>query len=290
MTIESKAKPCPGVIRAITLTEEVLRRGDVIFSVGQLIHNRREVERLQRMGLQSSELEMFSDLSKVKEIDGAYFLVRTHGESEDIFRGVKKNRVKILDTTCPIVRHSQEIIDQHVQNDWHIIIAGNKEHPEVKGLLTRTHGLGMVVSSKHEAEDQDIEEHTLLLAQTTIDPILFTEVCSILSKKLTDLKVIDTTCRFIRNRQNDIRSFSAQQDVVLVVGGKKSANCHLLYHTALEINKRSYVIEEPEEIVREWFGSEDRVGISGGASTPRWQLEEMKMVLDNLFVKKTRKG
>ncbi len=290
VTIESKAKPCPGVMRAITLTEEALKKGEVIFSVGQLIHNRREVERLQRMGLRSSKLDMFSDLSKIKEMDGAYFLVRTHGESEDILREVKKNGVRILDTTCPIVHHSQEIIDQHVEDGWHIIIAGNKEHPEITGLLTRTHGLGTVVSSKHEAEKQNMEEHTLLLAQTTVNPIFFAEVRSVLSKKISDLKIVDTTCQFIHNRQNDIRSFSAQQDIVLVVGGEKSANCHLLYLTALGINARSYKIEEPEEIVIKWFRLEDRVGISGGASTPRWQLEEMRMVLNNLFAKKTRKG
>ncbi len=278
ITIESKAKPCPGVKRAIALTEKVLKRGEEVFSVGQLIHNRREVERLGNMGLQIQKSNHFADLLTLHEANGGYFLVRTHGESEEILQKVNDKGFRMLDTTCPIVGHSQEIVDKHVQEGWYIVIVGNREHPEVKGLLTRTHGQGMVISTRQEAENQRFQEHTLLLAQTTVDPLLFDKVCHVLSKKCSDLQVIDTTCRFLRHRQNDIRSFGSQQDILFIVGGKQSANCQLLYHTVKEINPRVFKIEEPEEIDLGCFQDDDRVGISGGASTPLWQLEEVKKI------------
>ncbi|MBN2029999.1 4-hydroxy-3-methylbut-2-enyl diphosphate reductase [bacterium] len=279
ITIESKAKPCPGVRRAIALTEEVLKRGEEVFSIGQLIHNRREVERLQKMGLQIQESDLFADLLNRHDPNGGYFLVRTHGESEEILRKVHDKGFRMLDTTCPIVGHSQKIVDEHVRGGWHIVIAGNREHPEVKGLLTRTQGLGRVISSRQEAENQDFQEHTLLLAQTTVDPVLFSEVTHVLSKKRLGLKIMDTTCQFLHHRQNDIRTFGSQQDIVLIIGGKQSANCQLLYRTVKEVNPRVFKIEGPEEIDLEWFQDDDSVGISGGASTPRWQLDEVKKYL-----------
>lgn len=290
ITIESKAKPCPGVQRAIQLTEDVLKKRDEIFSIGQLIHNRREIERLHKMGLRCQNSSLFTSRSTNNGVNGAYFLVRTHGESADVLQEVNKRGYQILDATCPIVRHSQEIVDQHVREGWRIVIAGNKEHPEVQGLLTRTRGTGMVVSSQQEVENQAVQEHTLLLAQTTIDPNLFVKVHNILSRRISDLKIVDTTCQYLRHRQNDIKSFSAKQDVLLIVGGKTSANCQLLYHTAKEINTRTYKIEGPEEIVLEWFQDGDKVGISGGASTPFWQLEEARKYLECMLIENNPKG
>lgn len=290
ITIESKAKPCPGVKRAIALTEEVLKKGEEVFSVGQLIHNRREVERLQKMGLHLQESNLFADFLKHHESDGSYFLVRTHGESEEILQQVSEKGFRMLDTTCPIVGHSQQIVDEHVREKWYPVIVGNKEHPEVKGLLTRTHGLGRVISSQQEAEKTKLHEHTVLLAQTTVDPILFAEVRSVLSKKCSDLKIIDTTCQFLRQRQNNVRSFGSQRDVVFIVGGKQSANCQLLYDTVKEINPRVFKIEGPEEIGIQQLQDSDRIGISGGASTPRWQLEEVKDYLEHILQEKIPKG
>jgi len=290
ITIDPNAMLCPGVKRAILMAEEILLRGNTLYSVGQLIHNRREVERLENLGLKLVKPKELSSLGHSKKEDKFYFLVRTHGESEEILQLAREYGFKIVDATCPIVQHSQEIVDQHVKEGWGIIIVGNKTHPEVTGLLTRTNGNGIVVSSKEEAIQQDFEERSLLLAQTTIDPVLFSEVRKILSSKLSNLKIVDTTCKFIHNRQSDISAFSAQQDVVIIVGGENSSNCKLLHKTASKVNKRSFKIEEPEQIAKEWLKDAEKIGISGGASTPRWQLEEIKAYLSNHKTVKNPRG
>ncbi len=290
ITIETNAKPCPGVERAILMAEEVLLKGNVLYSVGQLIHNRREVERLENLGLKLIKPGKLANLANRGESANPYFLVRTHGEPEEILQSAREYGFKIVDATCPIVQHSQDIVDQHVREGWGIIIVGNKTHPEVIGLLTRTNGNGIIVYSKEEAIQQDFEERSLLLAQTTIDPVLFSEVRKILSGKLSNLKIVDTTCRFIHNRQSDIRTFSSQQNVVIIVGGENSSNCRLLHKTALKVNGHSFKVEQPEEIDKEWLKDAEKIGISGGASTPRWQLEEMKNYLSNHKTVENPKG
>ena len=104
------------------------------------------------------------------------------------------------------------------------------------------------------------------------------------------MKIVDTTCRFLQKRQKDISAFSEGQDVLILVGGENSANCQLLYKTASQLNRRSYKVEGPEQISDKWFRDNDRIGISGGASTPRWQLEEMKIYISNHHIDKNPKG
>jgi len=281
ITVETMARPCPGVDRAIALAEEILGKGQVLYSVGQLIHNRREIERLQRMGLRHMKPDILANLKNREKFANAHFLVRTHGESAEIIQKVEEQELSIVDATCPIVHHSHDLVDQHTREGWRIIIAGNKMHPEVISLLARTRGNGVVVSSEKDALKNDSENRSLLIAQSTIHPDLFSKIRKILSGKLPGLKIVDTTCRFIRNRQNDVASFGMLHDVVIIVGGKNSSNCRLLYSTSLKVNPRSYMVEAPSEVENAWFGTNDRIGITGGASTPRWQLEEMKSYLNN---------
>lgn len=290
VTVESKARPCPGVERAVAMAENILRRDETLYSIGQLIHNRREVERLGHMGLRVMKPESLDELLKKNEFNGEYFLIRTHGETVDILEKVQESTIHIVDATCPIVRHSQKLVDQHVSEGWGIIIAGDKKHAEVRGLLDRTKGCGVVISNIEEVKHLEFEHRSLLLAQTTIDSRFFSEVRIHLSKKLSDLKIVDTTCRFIRNRQDDVRAFSAEQDVFIIVGGDNSANCRLLYDSAVEINPRSYRLEEPRDIDKNWLMNCVSVGISGGASTPRWQLKEIQSHITNYENEKNPKG
>lgn len=291
ITIESQAKPCPGVERAINMTEELLRRGEVIYATGQLIHNQREIERLESLNLRQRDMINFSIEESAQEIKNEHFLVRAHGESEETLKKVYDCGLHVVDATCPIVRHSQELVEEHVGEGWRIIIVGRKDHPEVVGLLARTCGCGSIISSAQEAENHDFEQRSLLLAQTTVDPKLFHEVCRVLSKRLSRLKIADTTCRYLRNRQKQVADFSKKQDIVIIVGGLNSANCQLLYETAYQNNQRSYHIEKPNDIDMKWFkDGQDKIGISGGASTPRWQLEEVYHYLEKMENKKYPKG
>jgi (E)-4-hydroxy-3-methyl-but-2-enyl pyrophosphate reductase len=281
VTIESKARPCPGVERALELAEEVLNRGEAVFSVGAFIHNPREVKRLEGMGLKIIDEQELLKGPIRPEWNNARFLARAHGNPEAMIRRVREAGMTVLDATCPIVRHSRELIDLHVRDGWGIIIAGDPAHVEVIGLIERARGSGLVVSTLAQARRVHYETRSLLLAQTTVDPEFFSDVRKILSARLPGMKIADTTCRFVKTRQADIRTFSGENDVILVVGGKQSANCSVLTQSAAGVNPRSHHVESPEEVQARWISPEDRVGITGGASTPRWQLEEMKSYLNN---------
>jgi 4-hydroxy-3-methylbut-2-en-1-yl diphosphate reductase len=290
ITVESKARPCPGVERAIALAEDVLRRGEILYTFGQLIHNRREVERLETLGMKKMNPEYLADKAKRRLYNERHFLVRAHGEQRDVLSRVQAASMHIVDATCPIVRHSQELVENHVRDGWRIIIAGDREHPEVVGLVARSEDSAVVISSAEEARKQDFDERSLLLAQTTVDPVLFAEIRRILSGRLSGLKIADTTCRFLKIRQSDISAFAKEQDAVVFIGGKNSSNGKLLFQTARAMNKRSILVEGPEEIRNGLFKGDARIGISGGASTPRWQLEEMRLFLENHKEGKNPKG
>lgn len=281
ITIESKAKPCPGVLRALAMAEDTLRRGEKLVAVGELIHNSREIKRLKDLGLQMISEEAFLDNKTEIDVTTTRFLVRAHGEAESLIHSAKERGMKIDDATCPIVHHSHDLILTHVHEGWGIILVGKKDHAEVRGLIPVMENRGTVISSIEEAQAFQGKDKSLLLAQTTISPKLFHDIGKILSHKMPDLKIVDTTCRFIRTRQTDIQAFAEEQDVVLVLGGKKSSNCKLLYETAKEVNAQTYRIESAGDVDWIWFNNGVKVGITGGASTPKWQLEELRSILEN---------
>ncbi len=290
ITVEAKSKPCPGVERAISLAEDLLARDESLYSVGQLIHNQREVIRLQEMGLHVVDPSFFLKATHKELLTDAHFLVRAHGEGKAVLDSVMDKGIHIVDATCPIVRHSQELIDQHVKEGWGIIIAGKTTHPEVKALMDRTDGKGIIISTLEDAKKKEMDDRSLFIAQTTINPKFFSKIRKILSTRLSGFKTVDTTCRFLRNRQADLEAFGQTQDIVLLIGGNNSSNCQLLFDTILKVNERSYKLEGPEELNPKWFKNGELVGISGAASTPRWQLEEIKKVLSNHKYAKNPKG
>jgi (E)-4-hydroxy-3-methyl-but-2-enyl pyrophosphate reductase len=277
ITIDPKAKSCPGVMRALEVATEKLRRGEAVYALGQLIHNRREMERLEGLGLRMVDPAWLLDTGT--DVKGAHFLVRAHGESPVVIRQAKERGLDILDATCSIVHHSHEVIEQHVREGWGIAIVGNPEHPEVEALLARSNGYAVVISNLKGVAKNEFEAQTLLLAQTTVDPVLFAEIRKAMIPRVTSLKMIDTTCRFLRLRKNDMTAFAREQDAIIVVGGGNSANSRLLFETARSVNPRSFFVESPSDL-EERIDISLRIGISGGTSTPRWQLEEMKSFLE----------
>jgi 4-hydroxy-3-methylbut-2-enyl diphosphate reductase len=290
VTIEPKSRPCPGVENAIATAEDVLRRDKPLICIGELIHNRREIDRLKEMGLEIISSEDFDESCSAGKCGESNFLVRTHGEGKAVLDRVRECGLMLVDTTCPIVRHSQQLVEQHAKEGWGIIIAGTPDHPEVKGLLERSGGCGIVISSREEAQERKLEDRSILLAQSTIDVQLFSEIRQILIARLTGLKVMDTACRFIRNRRDDVSHFAAGQSMVFLIGGRNSANCRLLVKTIKETKTPCYHLESPDDFRVEWLKDGQRIGIVGGASTPRWQLEEMKNFLENHFGEKNPKG
>ncbi len=285
--IESQAQPCPGVTNAINKAEELLFRNKKVYLLGQLIHNQREIDRMKKIGLQQiTREELFHD-SNQKILSEKYFLIRSHGELEEVVQKAQEKNFIIVDATCPIVQHSHKLIIQHIQKGWKIVIVGNKKHQEVHALLASTNGNGTVISSLEEIEKHDFDNQSVLLAQTTIDPDFFSQIRNKLLSRFNQFKAIDTTCRYLHKRKKQIKKFASMMNIVILVGGMQSSNCKMLYEYSLKHNKRSYKIEKPGDINKKWFKKNDKVGITGGASTPRWQLNEVKGYIENNFTDKS---
>lgn len=285
--IEPKAQPCPGVTNAIAKAEALLSKNKKVYLLGQLIHNQREINRMKEIGLQQITREELFDNAAQYNYSEKYFLIRSHGELEEVVQKAREKNFNIVDATCPIVQHSHKLITQHIKKGWKIVIVGNKEHQEVNALLASTNGKGVVISSLEEIKNYDFDNKSLLIAQTTIDPDFFTDVRKKLLSRFNQFTAIDTTCRYLHRRKKQIKKFASMMNIVLLVGGSQSSNCKMLYEYSLKHNKRSHKIEKPGDINLKWFRKNDKVGITGGASTPRWQLKEVKRYLENNFSDKS---
>lgn len=273
VVIDPEAGLCTGVKRAIRKAEEELAKSKEVFSVGQIIHNRLEVERLERMGLR-----IVSD-DKLEELRGKRLLTRTHGMPRGFFQEAKAHWVQIIDITCPIVRRSQRLVEEYFNEGYQIIIVGKRGHPEVIGLQGYCGGKAIVALSREEIQGVDFNQKTLLLAQTTISPEDFCLIREYLERRMASLEVVNTTCREINNRYRRLIHFAREKDVMIIVGGRNSSNTKLLFDLCRSVNPNSYWVESSGELNPNWFRGVQTIGISGGASTPYWQLEQIRNII-----------
>jgi len=281
--IDPKAKTCPGVARGIQLAENNLASGKKLYTVGQLIHNEREVTRLEKRGLKVVDPDYLKNNENSEEFKSRGFLIRCHGESRELTGLAKEHKMKIFDATCPIVQHSQKIVKEHVREGYRVLIAGKKDHAEVASLMDFAGPSGRVIADKNDIETLDPENRTVLIAQTTINPDKLKNIQEVIRDKVTGVKIIDTTCRFISNRRTDIIKFGQQYEAVILIGGSKSSNCQLLFECIQQVNTNCQKVSGPQEVDLDRLKNVKTIGITGGASTPHWQLEEMKKFLEEII-------
>ncbi|MCS6998188.1 MAG: 4-hydroxy-3-methylbut-2-enyl diphosphate reductase [Aquificaceae bacterium] len=274
---------CFGVKRAINLAEEALKEGghgSKVFSLGPLIHNPQEVKRLEGKGLCLLESE---DGLKANST----VIVRSHGippqkEAELLSRGVR-----LVDATCPFVKAVHEAVVKLSKEGYFVVLVGEKNHPEVigtLGYLQACGGRGVVVETKEDLKEVLRRDRVGLVAQTTQNEQFFKEVVGEIALWAKELKVINTICNATSERQEDVYELAPQVDVMIVVGGKNSGNTRRLYEIAKSLNPRSYHIETPEELKKDWFEGVSRVGITAGASTPDWIIREVVSNIEHLVV------
>ena len=277
MTIEidEKAGFCGGVRRAITLVEKSLREGEEIYARGELLHNRREMLRLEEMGLRVTD--------SLEAVKNKRLFIRTHGEGKHVLAAAERLDVEIVDATCPKVRVSQKIIDKAHQEGFQIVIVGKEHHPEVTALMGFCNGQGVVIYHTQDLSKVDTSRKTILIAQTTVPPEVFRNLRDSLVCMVPDLTIYDTMCSFVTYRERELEDFASRYDVVIFVGGKHSSNSRMLYAVCQRVNSRSHFVEDEAELKRSWFDSANSVGITGSASTPLWQIEDIKKSLLTLL-------
>ncbi|MFN3947206.1 MAG: 4-hydroxy-3-methylbut-2-enyl diphosphate reductase [Aquificaceae bacterium] len=263
---------CFGVKRAISLAEEALKDKDGnILSMGPLIHNPQEVKRLEEKGLR-----LLKDEEELSQ--GDKVIVRSHGIPPQKERQLLSKGVQIIDATCPFVKAVHEAVIRLCKEGYFVVIVGEKNHPEVVGTLgylQECGGKGVVVENKEDLREILGKDKVGMVAQTTQNEQFFKEVVGELSLWTRELKVINTICNATSERQEDVYSLAPQVDVMLIIGGKNSGNTRRLYEVAKSLNPNSYHIETSQELKREWFEGVKRIGITAGASTPDWIIQEV---------------
>ena len=295
---------CAGVIGAITKAEDFLEKNrksgerHKLFSLGAIVHNDLELQRLERQGLVSIDKD---DLEEIRQVDGEALLIRAHGEPPETFAKAKEKGFNVIDCTCPVVLKLQERIrEAHARltkdgRQGQIIIFGKIGHAEVLGLVGQVGGDATVIEDLAMLEEK-INDGTISLtvptevfSQTTKSPAEYATICSRLEELMAGarelsverfkgthlLTVHDTICGQVASRHARLSRFALEHDVVIFVAGKASSNGKVLCNLCKSVNIRTYYVGGPADIRKEWFRDDDKVGVCGATSTPKWLLEEV---------------
>ena len=284
VTIDSHSGFCVGVVRAITEAERALDCGGVVYCLGDIVHNRIEVQRLESLGLQTIENSQIDSLAA-----GSRMVIRAHGEPPATYRLAEQCGVEIIDATCPVVaalqRRVAKAYEQMQLCGGQVVILGKRGHAEVVGLIGQVNGDAIVIEGEQDLSLVDFSRPIYFLSQTTQSVALFEHLSQIMATRLADrgmLTVNDTICRSVSSREQHLRAFARASDVVVFVCGRKSSNGKVLYNICKEENARSYNVEEPSEVDPVWFEGAQSVGVCGATSTPLWLMERVAEKIEAL--------
>jgi 4-hydroxy-3-methylbut-2-enyl diphosphate reductase len=275
ISIEDKSGFCYGVVRVIKIAEDLLKNGEQVWCLGQIVHNEAEVERLGNMGMK------FIEHKDIETLHDAKLLIRAHGEPPSTYEIAKKNNLEIIEGTCPIVQKLQKNIksnySQTDNDNQSIIIFGKENHPEVIGLMGQTNNKAIVIKTAEEARNITIKKNVVLYSQTTMDKSEYEIIASILRLRVLEnngnFTMKKTICGHVSHRKPGLINFSKENDVIVFVGGKNSSNAKVLFEICRETNTRSHFISSLNELKAEWFEGAVSAGVCGATSTSVWQLE-----------------
>ena len=259
VTVDPKSGFCFGVVYAIQMAETVLNEEGVLYCLGDIVHNNKEVDRLNERGLKIINHE---DLKQLKDCK---VLIRAHGEPPSTYELALKNNIQLLDASCPVVLKLQHQIkegyEQLKEIDGQVIIFGKEGHAEVTGLVGQTNSEAIIVTTVEDLEKVDFSKSIYIYSQTTKSPKAFQDIVNEIKKKLLTLSkdvelkfvVHDTLCRQVSGREPQLKTFASENDVIVFVSGTKSSNGKMLFLSCKEQNKHSYFISDTKEIDENWF-------------------------------------
>jgi 4-hydroxy-3-methylbut-2-enyl diphosphate reductase len=283
--IDKNSGFCFGVVRAITQAESALKElGGEVYSLGDIVHNRMEVQRLEALGLKTITH------SDMESLQGRDLFIRAHGEPPTTYRRAEELGIRIIDATCPVVAQLQrKVVAAHEQMQGvggQVVILGKRGHAEVVGLTGQVEQPTIVVEREDDLSQIDFSRPIFFLSQTTQSVALFWHLAEAMKQRLGDEKMLtvdDTICRRVSNREKALSEFATQFDVVVFVCGKKSSNGKVLFDVCRKANERCYNIEEESELQAEWFENCQSVGICGATSTPAWLMSRVAEAIEMRF-------
>lgn len=267
--IAQNAGFCFGVRRALNLAEQALADKEEnipLYTFGPLIHNKVVVEQLAAQGIRP--------IAKLEDVQNGILVLRSHGVGPKI-KEKAEQKFTVLDATCPYVNKAQKSAAEAKNNGYQVVIFGNREHPEVIGLKEWSGDNAVVIANKQEAIDCTFANKVALLAQTTQNPEDYRAVEEVLREKTGELLVFNTICSATRERQEAARSLAKRVDLMLVIGDKNSANTNKLFNICTGTGTPTYHVEVAKDLQPQWFANVEIVGVTAGASTPDWIIEEV---------------
>jgi len=286
--IDKQSGFCFGVQNAVEIAEKSLASGEIVFSLGQIVHNDKEVERLSSMGLVSIDHSKFSTLTDSK------VLIRAHGEPPETYITAAKNNITIIEATCPIVRRLQS----RIRDAWtkirdsggQIVLFGKTGHAEVIGLLGQINNEGILITGTSDFDKINEALPVYLFSQTTMSVDEYHDLAEQLGGKMAangidpelNLKVHKTICGQVSNREPHLMEFALKHDVIIFVSGKESSNGKMLFSVCKSVNPLTYFVSSPEEIDPVWFDCKKSAGICGATSTPKWLIENIRDLISNI--------
>lgn len=284
ITIDEYSGFCFGVTSAIEAAERELQKGQ-LFCLGDIVHNGQEVERLDKLGLETIDYDDLRTLHNVR------VLLRAHGEPPSTYHIARRNNIDIIDASCPVVLHLQKRIRETYQSlhgkntGAQIVIFGKKGHAEVIGLEGQTNNTAIVIEHIADLNKIDFTRPIYLFSQTTKSVEEFETIVEEIKKRSTaHFEYHNTICKNVANRVKRLQAFAQSNDVVIFVGGQKSSNAKVLYNNCLEVNPSTIFVSSTEDIttdILQLCHQAERVGICGATSTPKWLMENVKQHIEN---------
>ncbi len=281
--VAKKAGFCFGVVRSLELVKKKKVEGNSLQILGELIHNRTVLRELKE-----SDIETIEDMSEFRE--GAIFVIRSHGITKELEEKIRAKGIRVLDTTCPLVKRIHKIIQK--SNFERIVLVGDNKHPEVAASLSYAKNI-VSVNSVEDAEKLSFVSNQLIIAQTTLNTVFFEEISKILKKKAEENIIQNTICSATRERQEAIKELALEVDFIVILGGKNSSNTKKLFEIAKKYNSASFWIHEYSQVKDiDLSDVEIKKGVfavSGGASTPPDEIEKVKIYFESLIKEQERK-
>lgn len=258
---------CYGVKRAIETVERCIDSGGKAHTLGPIIHNPQMVSELAKKGVSPAK-----DLDEIAE---GTVIIRSHGVGPQIYQDAEAKNLTVVDATCPHVKKAQQAAYELMKEGYPVIIIGERDHPEVKSIVSWTHEQAVIVESIDDAERLPFQQRLGVVVQTTFSGELFEQILAIVKQKCTDMQVKRTICTATDLRQQAAAALAVKMDSMVIIGGKNSANTARLAEVCRQSGCPVYHIETADELKPEWFSNAVHVGISAGASTPEWIIEEV---------------
>ena len=299
ITIDAYSGFCWGVVRTVEIAEESLEHYNIVHVLGHIIHNPKEIQRLQDKGLETITVNDFPKIAEEAKALGKKprVLIRAHGEPPETYRKAFELGIEIIDATCPVVTKLQERVRKFHDQDYQIVIFGKADHAEVLGVRGVCNDQCIVVLTVDEAMNNvNLDKKTVLFSQTTMDRPTFTAIKEALQGRIKELIVDsmegiatefhakDTICGQVSGREDMLKKYASSHDCIVFVAGKASSNGKVLYDVCREVNPCTYFIEDISEIDPEWFKDVTSIGITGATSTPQWYMNHVKEHLSKFAI------